>query len=59
MDYRDNDREIVFKVRLNQDEWNALEAASQATGYPKGTILRNYIQQLPTMERSRCKQLPQ
>jgi hypothetical protein len=56
MDSRDNDRDIVFKVRLNQDEWNALEAASQAMGYPKGTILRNYIQQLPKMERPRCKQ---
>jgi hypothetical protein len=51
---RDNDRPIVFKVNLSQSEWDALEATSQATGYAKGALIRNLINQLPTLEKRRC-----
>jgi hypothetical protein len=56
MDLRDNDRPIVFKVNLNQSEYDALEAMAQATGYAKGALIRNLINQLPTLEQRRCKQ---
>jgi hypothetical protein len=55
MDPRDIDRPIVFKVNLSQAEWDTLDAMAQATGYPKGTLIRNFInQQLPRLEQRAC-----
>jgi predicted DNA-binding protein len=50
----DTNRPIVFKVRLNQEEWDALEAMAKATGYQKGTLVRNFINQLPNVEQKQC-----
>ena len=43
MDIRDNDREIVVRVRLNQTEYDILAAMAAAAGRPKAAILRDVI----------------
>jgi hypothetical protein len=43
MDNRDNDREIIVRVRLNEHEYDILAAMADAAGRPKAVILRNVI----------------
>jgi hypothetical protein len=63
MDLRDNDREIIVRVRLNQAEYDILAAMSDASGRPKGAILRDVIyrnnpQVSPTGRSEQCQAQP-
>lgn len=44
-------RDKVFRVRLTQQEWEKLEKIAQRKGISAAEIFRDYIKQLPTLER--------
>lgn len=51
-------RDKVFRVRLTQQEWEKLEKIAQSKGVSSAEIFRDYIKQLPTLERGDSSTIP-